>query len=157
VAEEAVRLNNYARLLVMALLSFLSMYVLMYAMVDRFANIYPNLNQIYMAALMTAPMVLIEILLMSAMYKNVTANSVILAASLVALVGCFFLIREQIAVGDRQFLKSMIPHHAGAILMCAEAPIQDTRIRDLCRTIIRGQQSEIDQMKAILRDTDARG
>jgi hypothetical protein len=39
-------------------LSFISMYVLMYAMVDRFANVYPNFNQFYMAGLMTAPMVL---------------------------------------------------------------------------------------------------
>ena len=63
---------------------------------------------------------------------------------------CFFLIRAQAAVGDVQFLKSMIPLHAGAILMCNEAPITDSEIKTLCKQIIRGQRSEIDQMKAIL-------
>lgn len=34
--------------------------------------------------------------------------------------------------------------------MCREATIQDPRIKELCRTIIAGQKSEIEQMKAIL-------
>jgi uncharacterized protein (DUF305 family) len=45
----------------------------------------------------------------------------------------------------------MIAHHAGAILMCEQAPIQDAEIKDLCGNIISSQQTEIDQMKAILR------
>jgi len=55
----------YLRLAVMTALSFLAMYVLMYAMVDRAANIHPSFNQAYMAGLMTAPMVVLELLLMA--------------------------------------------------------------------------------------------
>ena len=62
----------------------------------------------------------------------------------------FQLIRRQGAISDRQFLRSMIPHHASAILMCNEARIQDQEIKDLCKNIIMGQQAEIDQMKAKL-------
>jgi hypothetical protein len=142
--------GHYIRLLAMTVLSFISMYVFMYAMVDKFANVYPNFNQFYMAGLMTAPMVLIEIFLMGAMYRNRTLNAVIVVLSATALIGFFLCIRQQAAIGDRQFLKSMIPHHAGAILMCGRAPIQDPQIQQLCKTIISGQQSEIDQMKAIL-------
>jgi Domain of unknown function (DUF305) len=47
----------------------------------------------------------------------------------------------------------MIPHHAGAILMCGEASIRDAEINELCKTIISSQQSEIDQMKTILIDS----
>jgi hypothetical protein len=32
----------------------------MYVMVNRFANVYSNLNQFYMAGLMTAPIVVID-------------------------------------------------------------------------------------------------
>ena len=46
----------------------------------------------------------------------------------------------------------MIPHHSGAILMCQDAAIEDQRIRGLCKTIVAGQQTEIDQMRAILQD-----
>ena len=46
--------GHYGRFALMLLLSFACMYALMYAMVDRFANVVPNVNQFYMAALMTA-------------------------------------------------------------------------------------------------------
>jgi uncharacterized protein (DUF305 family) len=142
--------HHYVHLAIMTVLSFISMYVLMYAMVDRFANVYSNRNQFYMAGLMTASMVLIELALMGSMYKNRNANIVIVAVVVVAL-GVFFLgIRQQVAIGDKSFLRSMIPHHAGAILMCERAPIQDAEIKKLCGEIISSQQREIDQMKSIL-------
>ena len=142
--------KHYWHLLIMVVLSFVSMYVLMYAMVDSFANVYPNFNQFYMAGLMTAPMVIIELLVMRAMYMNMKLNVLIIAVSVIALLGFFFMIRYQTAITDKQFLKSMIPHHASALLMCEQAPIQDSEIQELCRGIITGQQSEIDLMKKML-------
>src|SRR5688500_13000644 len=62
--------NHYLRLLGMIVLSFISMYVLMYSMVNSFADVYNSLNQVYMAGLMTAPMVVIELWLMSSMYTR---------------------------------------------------------------------------------------
>src|SRR5437660_9771937 len=142
--------RHYVHLAIMTALSFISMYILMYAMVNRFANVYSNINQFYMAGLITAPMVVIEIALMGSMYKNKTANIIIVALSVVAL-GAFFLgIRQQAAIDDKSFLRSMIPHHAGAILMCERAPIQDAEIKKLCGEIISSQQREIDQMKSML-------
>jgi uncharacterized protein (DUF305 family) len=124
----------------------------MYAMVNRLGDVYNSLNQVYMAGLMTAPMVVIEMLLMSGMYKNKKLNLLLIAGSCVAGIGFFLLIRQQAAISDRQFLRSMIPHHSGAILMCDEASLQDQRIRELCKTIVTGQQQEIDQMRAMLAD-----
>lgn len=106
----------------------------------------------YMAGLMTAPMVMIEMVVMGAMYQNMKINRVIIAAGLIALIVFWMLIRQQTAITDKQFLRSMIPHHAGAILMCEKASLQDTQIKELCRTIISGQQAEIDQMKALLNE-----
>ncbi|HEX6177103.1 MAG TPA: hypothetical protein VF057_01990 [Thermoanaerobaculia bacterium] len=45
--SEHMRRSHYRRLLVMTALSFFAMYVLMYAMVDRFDNVYSNFNQVY--------------------------------------------------------------------------------------------------------------
>jgi hypothetical protein len=89
--------HHYGQLAMMAALSFAAMYLLTYAMVDVLGNVYNNVNQVYMAGLMTAP---------------------------------------------------MIPHHASALLKCEESPITDPEIQTLCKTIISGQQAEIDQMKA---------
>lgn len=85
---------------------------------------------------------------MMGMYKSKKFNAIIIAVGLVVLVGSFLLIRKQSAISDQQFLRSMIPHHAGAILMCEEASIEDREIQELCRGIVAGQQAEIDQMKA---------
>jgi uncharacterized protein (DUF305 family) len=145
---------HYGRLLPMAALSFVSMYVLMYAMVDRFSNVYVNLNQVYMAGLMTAPMIIIELALMGAMYGDMRRNFAIAVASAVVLIAFWVAIRQQTAITDRQFLRSMIPHHAGAILMCEEAPVQEPEIRKLCAAIVSSQRSEIDQMKALLTEVE---
>lgn len=141
---------HYGRLAWMMLLSFAAMYVLMYAMVDSFANVYPSFNQFYMAGLMAAPMLIIELALMGSMYPNKKLNTALIVAGVLALGVFWMLIRQQTAINDTQFLKSMIPHHAGALLMCEKAPVENAQIQALCRTIIAGQQAEIDQMKALL-------
>lgn len=135
----------------MAALSFISMYILMYMMVDKFANVYPNLNQLYMAGIMTIPMLLIELFLMRSMYDNKRANIFIVVFGLATFILLIVFIKKQTAISDKEFLKSMIPHHAAAILMCEKAPLQDPEIKGLCKVIISAQQSEIDLMKAKLK------
>ena len=144
--------NQYVRLFAMTVLSFISMYIFMYAMVDKFDNVFSSYNQVYMAGLMTAPMVIIEIFLMREMYENKNANRIIVAVSILALGAFFVLIRQQTAVADAQFLRSMIPHHAGAILMCENASISDAEVKELCKNIISGQQAEINKMKSKLNE-----
>jgi len=146
--------SHYRKFAWMIVLSFMSMYALMYAMVDQFANIIPNVNQIYMAALMTAPMILIEILLMGNMYKNKKLNYGILAIGVLLLIVSFLLIRNQTAVGDKQFLKSMIPHHAGAVLMVKKADLTDPEVKKLAADIITSQQKEIAFMKAKIKELE---
>jgi uncharacterized protein (DUF305 family) len=142
--------GHYGRLLVMILLSFLAMYVLMYAMVNTLDNVFNNVNQVYMAGLMAAPMALIELILMSRMYPNRMLNSVLAVVSIVLMILFWLGIRQQAAVSDQQFLRSMIPHHAGAILMCRQNRLSDPELQQLCRDIVASQQSEIDLMKAKL-------
>ena len=137
----------YRNLFLMGILSFISMYALMYMMVDKFINVYPNFNQFYMAGMMTAPMLFIELLLMGSMYPNKIVNFFIMIFSLLALIVFIIAIRYQTAISDREFLKSMIPHHAGAILMCDKASLKDSEIKKLCESILSSQQSEIDWMK----------
>ena len=144
--------SHYGRLGIMTLLSFIAMYILMYAMVNALGNVLMNLNQFYMAGLMAAAMVLIELALMSGMYHRKRLNALIAAAAVVAAVIFFLFIRRQTAIGDRQFLRSMIPHHGAAVLMCQQAPLGNSEVQRLCQTIVTNQQAEIDQMKAILRD-----
>src|SRR5918994_4393864 len=128
--------SHYRHLLIMAMLSFIAMYILMYAMVNTLDNVYNNFNQLYMAGLMAAPMVLIELFVMRSMYQDKRLNTIIIAGSVIAGLVFFLLIRQQTAISDRQFLRSMIPHHSGAILMCEQASIQDPEIQSLCASIV---------------------
>lgn len=143
--------HPYRQLLIMTILSFIAMYLLMYSMVDTFSNVIPNINQFYMAGLMAMPMVIIEIAIMGRMYKNKKLNAIIFFVSSVALTGFFLCIRKQTGVGDKQFLKSMIPHHAAAILMVKETPLSDPELIKLGQEIITSQQGEIELMKAKLK------
>lgn len=138
---------KYYNLLLMSILSFLSMYILMYIMVDQYANVYSNFNQLYMAGIMTIPMIFIELWLMGSMYTNKMLNFLIILFNCIALIVFMIGIRKQIAIDDIQFLKSMIPHHAAALLMCKEAQLHDSEIIKLCKNITASQQSEIDFMK----------
>jgi uncharacterized protein (DUF305 family) len=87
---------------------------------------------------------------MWSMYPHRKLNQALLAASGILLAICWTSIRAQTAITDRQFLKSMIPHHAGAILMCKQTELRDAELERLCRTIIASQQQEIDFMKTKL-------
>jgi hypothetical protein len=144
--------GHYRRFALMVVLMFVAMYALMYAMVDRLAHVFNNVNQLWMAALMTGAMVLVELALMGSMYPNRRVNIGIAVAAVLALVLGWIGIREQWLVDDRQFLRSMIPHHAGAILMCEEARLSEPRIAALCRDIVVAQRREIAQMRALLQE-----
>lgn len=148
--------GHYFRLAVMVALMFVAMYWLMYAMVDRWANVYNSVNQFYMAGLMTAAMLPIELVVMGSMYARRKVNLGIVVVSLLVFITCWIGIRKQTAVGDRQFLRSMIPHHAGAVLMSEQSSITDPDIQRLAQSIIQSQQAEIAEMKTKLKQLDAR-
>lgn len=146
--------NPYKRLIIMLILSFIAMYILMYSMANRLENVYPNINQFYMASLMTMPMIIIELTLMGKMYMNKKLNITLIALSTIALISFFLLIQFQTGVTDKQFLKGMIPHHAAAILMSEQSHSQDPEIKKLQKDIITSQQAEIKLMKAKLKELE---
>ena len=143
-------MGHYARFALMLALSFAAMYGFMYAMVNDLPNALPNVNNAYMAGLMTAPMLVLEMALMGSMYPSKGLNAALMAFGVVAAIALWSAIRTQAAVEDAQFVRSMIPHHAGAILMCRQASISDPEVRKLCGEIVESQQREIEQMKRIL-------
>jgi uncharacterized protein (DUF305 family) len=85
------------------------------------------------------------------MYKNAMLRNVLIGVSALLLVAFVLFTRYQTGIYDNDFLRSMIPHHSGAILMCANPRLEDPEIKSLCRNITEGQQREIDQMKAIMQ------
>ena len=132
-------------------LSLVVMYFVMFTMIYSLGEFYNNLNMFYMALMMAAPMGVLMLLLMKSMFENARLNMVLYLAFGAVFILAYLGVRSQALVGDNQFLRSMIPHHSGAILMCEQASIRDPEIKSLCANIIISQKQEIDQMKQLLQ------
>ena len=145
-------LAMYKRFALMAVAMFVAMYFIMYAMIDGLQNLIPNINNLYMTLLMVSAMLIIELWIMKGMYQNKKINRVIITFSLAIGVFSWFGIREQINVGDKQFVKGMIPHHAAAVLMSEKAKLTDPELIELQKNILETQAKEIELMKRKLKE-----
>jgi hypothetical protein len=142
--------HSYRSLAVELAIDFVIMYLVMYTMIATLDHFRFNLNNVYMTLMMVAPMAVVMLVAMRSMFPSRRANAVVVAAAVLVFLASFGAMRTQAVVGDREFLRSMIPHHSGAILMCREAAITDPEIVALCKQIVESQQREIAQMTAIL-------
>jgi hypothetical protein len=145
-------LAMYKRFAVMAVAMFVAMYFIMYAMIDGLNNLIPNINNLYMTLLMVSVMLIIELLIMKGMYHSKKINWAIITICLVIGIFSWFGIREQISVGDKEFVKGMIPHHAAAVLMSEKAKLTDPELIELQKNILETQAKEIEFMKRKLKE-----
>lgn len=143
----------YLALLVSLVVSYVVMYAIMYSMADRWSHVYFNLSNVYMTGLMAGSMLPIMLATMPGMFKNWKMNAALWAASAGVLALCWVLLRYEAGVGDRQFMRAMIPHHSAALQMCKESSLTDARVRKLCERIVASQEREIAEMKALLAET----
>jgi len=143
--------KSYKLLGIEMAIDFVIMYLVMYTMIATLDHLYLNINNVYMTLMMVAPMTLLMLIFMRSMYSSRRLNWIIGGGALVVFIASFAAMPTQAAVGDKEFLKSMIPHHSGAILMCQQSSITDPDVIKLCREIVRTQEIEIAQMRAILK------
>jgi uncharacterized protein (DUF305 family) len=132
-------------------IDFVIMYLVMYTMIDVLNHLYLNINNLYMTLMMVAPMTIVMLVAMRSMFPSRRLNLASGAGALIVFIGSFIAMRMQGAVGDEQSLRSMIPHHSGAILMCEKAAISDAEIVRLCDQIVKSQKEEIARMQALLQ------
>lgn len=142
--------HHYGRLAIELTLDFIVMYLVMYTMIAALAHFHFNLNNVYMTMMMVAPMTIIMLVSMRSMFPSSRLNIIIGGSAVAAFILGFTAMRTQAGIGNAEFLRSMIPHHSGAILMCEKASITDPEIVALCQGITKSQSQEIAQMEAIL-------
>ena len=105
---------------------------------------------------MGATMAIVMLLFMLGMYPNKAANFAIFGGSAAVFAISLWLVRSQATVGEISWMKAMIPHHSIAILTSERATIKDPRVRELADSIIKAQRKEIDEMKALIADLEAK-
>ena len=134
--------------------SFVAMYFAMYAMADRWEHVYLNVSNVWMTGFMTAAMSVPMFLAMGHMFPTARAKVIAWAAVVLLGLASWFLLRAEAGVGDRQFLRAMIPHHSAAIQMVRESDLVDPRVKKLADDIIRSQDREIAEMQAMLKESN---
>lgn len=142
--------RSYAKLALSLALSYVVMLLLSMSMIREWDHFYLNGSNAWMALVMVAPMGLIMLAVMWSMFGNRTLNVVLVVVFLALFGGAWYLGRQETFIGDDQFLRSMIPHHSRAILVCQEADLSDPEVVELCEQIVETQREEIAQMQDIL-------
>jgi hypothetical protein len=146
--------GGYLKFALMMTASFIIMYGVMYLNVARFEHVYLSLTRFYMTLLMIAPMAVLMLVFMGGMYKNKKLNIGIITGSVLVFILALVFLRTQTFIGERQYMKAMIPHHSSAILTSREADLQDAEVEKLAGEIIRAQEEEIALMKQLLEKTN---
>lgn len=142
--------GSYRRFAAEMAIDFVIMYFVMFTMIATLDHFYHNINNVYMTLMMVAPMSILMLIFMRSMYRSKRLNIIVISTAVLVFLASFVAMRTQAGVGDKEFLKSMIPHHSGAVLMCEEASLTDPEILAMCRDIVSGQRDEIARMEAIL-------
>lgn len=62
--------SNYRKLGVAVGINTVVMFLLTYALIDTLDHFVPNINRVYMAVMMSAPMVVVMLSVMRSMYPN---------------------------------------------------------------------------------------
>ncbi|QYJ01741.1 DUF305 domain-containing protein [Thalassovita mediterranea] len=149
--------SSYFRFGAMILTSMLVMFALMYFNTYAFEHVRWSETRFYMTFIMGGAMAIVMLGYMLGMYKNTKANIAIFAGSALMLLGALYLVRSQTTVGDRSYMKAMIPHHSIAILTSERSNIEDVRVRELADGIIRAQRKEIKEMNWLIADIAENG
>lgn len=143
--------NNYKVFLIMLIVSFFVMHAVMFLNVDKLDHIYLSTTRIYMTLLMVSPMAISMLLLMrKKMYQDKKMNVLIITVASAVFISSLILLRTQVPIGDKQYMRAMIPHHSSAILTSQEANLKDPEVKELANQIIEAQIREIEQMKEML-------
>jgi Na+/melibiose symporter-like transporter len=150
--NEEMKKGNYTKFLLMLAVSFIAMYITMYLNTYQIDHVYFSLTRFYMSCLGIAAMAIIMFVAMRNMYQSKKKNIAIVLGSIVLFVGALGLVRDQKStVGDILWMKAMIPHHSIAILTSERADIQDPEVKKLAEDIIKAQEKEIAEMKAMIK------
>ena len=117
----------------------------------RFTDLYLSLTLFYGGLLMASNMMwsheIVHYLSMGHFNVLIFSIGIILSISVSIL-----LLRQQLLVDDKQWLRRMIPHHSTALTTTHNIynRTTNTKIKDLSKEIIDTQEKEIELMKSML-------
>lgn len=146
--------KSYAKFFGMIITSAILMYGVMYLNTYQLDHVFFSEMRLYITILSTCVMAVVMLSFMMGMLQDKKMNMAIVGVSLLVFVSSFYLMRNQTTIDDVDYMQGMIPHHSIAILASKRANITDPRVRKLADDIIKAQEKEIKEMKALIEDLD---
>ena len=155
--DEGHNFRKYLRFGAMIATAMVVMYAVMFVGSWEWSHVRPSASRAFMAMTMAGTMGLIMLAWMLNMYRNTTANMIVVIASLALFGVGAFLDRSQVTVGDVAFQNAMIPHHSLAITRSERARLEDVRVCELAVEISAAQRREILEMSWLVEDIRTNG
>lgn len=146
--HQASYLRFWAMVSASTVIGFGAMYLNTY----EIGHVFFSWTRFFMAMIMGGIMTAVMMLFMWKLYPSRGANVGVLVVAAVLFLAGLALVRSQATIGDVAYMRAMIPHHSIAILTSTRAKIQDERVRELARGIIKAQEKEIQEMKGLIAD-----
>ena len=147
----------YLRFAAMIATGMFVMYWTMFAGTYEWSHIQFSQSRLFMALVMGGTMGLVMLAWMMGMYRDTRANLVVVGLSILLIAGGVILDRTQATVGDRSFMRAMIPHHSLAITRSERFNVDDARVCDLAVEISEAQRREILEMEWLINDIGENG
>jgi len=148
---------SYGRFFAMIATSTVVMFGLMYLNTYLVSHVFWSETRAWMALVMGATMAVIMLAYMLSMYRSRWMNVAIFIGAIAVFGAALWLVRSQETVGDRSYMRAMIPHHSIAIMTSSRAKLSDPRVRKLADEIIYAQDKEIAEMRYLIADIGASG
>ena len=107
-----------------------------------------SLNKFYNATFMASSMVLLETL----MHSSIN----VLILSLIGMLMMYIMVKSQLFINEKQYLKDMVEHHSMAILTSTKLLEKEISIdvKKLASNILQTQEEEVSLMQKLLVDKD---
>jgi len=107
-----------------------------------------SLNKFYNATFMASSMVLLETL----MHSSIN----VLILSLIGMLIMYIMVKSQLFINEKQYLKDMVEHHSMAILTSTKLLEKEISIdvKKLASNILQTQEEEVSLMQKLLVDKD---
>ncbi|MEO5978673.1 MAG: hypothetical protein ABIS36_03270 [Chryseolinea sp.] len=93
--SENIQNEAYSKLMWMALLSFLFMYSLMYVTLEGIVRSLGDNNPLFIALILTLPMIIIEIILLGGLNRSKTINLVVIILSMFIFVVFYHVVSNR--------------------------------------------------------------
>lgn len=147
----------YLRFGAMILTAMVVMYWVMFVSSWEWSHVRFSMSRVFMALTMGGAMVLVMLAWMLNMYKNTKVNVAIVLAGILLLGLGTYLDRQQLTVGNNDFMRAMIPHHSLAITRAERSHLDDVRVCELAVEISEAQRKEIREMDWLIGDIRENG